>query len=83
MAPEPVEGYEPVKRPDEVRLQKAISALKDSSLLKVRCQLYLAILSEDTTLLQQVESKLADWRKSPLSPNQRSILDEYDLCLKK
>ena len=81
--PEPVEGYEPVKGPDEVRLQKAISALKDSSLLKVRCQLYFAILSKDTTLLQQVESKLADWRKSPLSPNQRSILDEYALCVKK
>lgn len=67
----------------ETRLKKAISALKDSSLLKVRCQLYLAILSHDTPLLQQVESKLADLRKSPLSPAQRSLLDEYALCVKK
>jgi len=78
-----VEGCEPVKGAAAARLQKAISALKDASLLKVRCQLYLAILSKDTALLHQVESKLADWRKSPLSPNQRSILDEYDLCVKK
>lgn len=63
----------------ESRLRKAISALKDSSLLKVRCQLYLAILSHDEALLQQLQSLFATWRKSPLSPNQRSLIEEYSL----
>ena len=63
----------------ESRLRIAISALKDSSLLKVRCQLYLAILSKDETLLQQLQDLFATWRKSPLSPNQRGLIDEYSL----
>ena len=67
----------------EARLRKAISALKSSSLLKVRCQLYLAILSKDQSLLSELDSLFASWRKSSLSPNQRSILEEYDLCVKK
>lgn len=66
----------------EMRLQKAISALKDSSLLKVRCQLYLAILSHNEGLQTQLDALFSSWRKSPLSPNQRSILDEYGLCVK-
>ena len=63
----------------ESRLRIAISALKDSSLLKVRCQLYLAILSKDEVLLQQLQDLFATWRKSPLSPNQRGLIDEYSL----
>ena len=63
----------------ESRLRIAISALKDSSLFKVRCQLYLAILSKDETLLQQLQDLFATWRKSPLSPNQRGLIDEYSL----
>ena len=63
----------------ESRLRIAISALKDSSLLKVRCQLYLAILSKDETLLQQLQDLFATWRKSPLSPNRRGLIDEYSL----
>lgn len=63
----------------ESRLRIAISALKDSSLLKVRCQLYLAILSKDEALLQQLQDLFATWRKSPISPNQRGLIDEYSL----
>lgn len=63
----------------ESRLRIAISALKDSSLLKVRCQLYLAILSKDEALLQQLQDLFAAWRKSPISPNQRGLIDEYSL----
>lgn len=65
----------------ESRLRKAISALKDSSLLKVRCQLYLAVLSHDEALLQQLQDLFATWRKSPLSPNQRTLIDEYSLLV--
>lgn len=65
----------------ESRLRKAISALKDSSLLKVRCQLYLAVLSHDEALLQQLQDLFATWRKSPLSPNQRTLIDEYSLLI--
>ena len=63
----------------ESRLRMAVSALKDSSLLKVRCQLYLAILSKDEVLLQQLQDLFATWRKSSLSPNQRGLIDEYSL----
>lgn len=63
----------------ESRLRIAISALKDSSLLKVRCQLYLAILSKDEVLLQQLQDLFATWRKSPLSSNQRALIEEYSL----
>ena len=63
----------------ESRLRIAISALKDSSLLKVRCQLYLAILSKDEALLQQLQDLFATWRKSPLSSNQRALIEEYSL----
>ena len=65
----------------ESRLRKAIAALKDSSLLKVRCQLYLAVLSHDEALLQQLQALFATWRKSPLSPNQRTLIDEYSLLV--
>jgi len=65
----------------ESRLRKAISALKDSSLLKVRCQLYLAVLSRDEALLQQLKDLFATWRKSPFSPNQRTLIDEYSFLI--
>ena len=65
----------------ESRLRKAIAALKDSSLLKVRCQLYLAVLSHDEALQQQLQALFATWRKSPLSPNQRTLIDEYALLV--
>lgn len=63
----------------ESRIRKAISALKDSSLLKVRCQLYLAILSHDEALLQQLQTLFDTWRKTSLSPNQRSLIEEFSL----
>ena len=61
----------------ESRLRKAIEALKPTSHLRLKCQLYLAILSNDPDLLQQVESHLSTWRTQPLSPHQRALLDEY------
>lgn len=63
----------------ESRLRKAISSLKESSLLKIRCLLYLAVLSHDEALLQQLQTLFDIWLKSPLSQNQRSLIEEYSL----
>lgn len=66
----------------QARLQKAIQALKPTSLLRVRCQLYLAILSHDSALLSELSSLFASWRKSPLSLKQRALLEEYSILTK-
>ena len=67
----------------EARLRKSIEGLKPSSLLRVKCLMYLAVLSKDPEVLQQLQSLFALWRKSSLSSNQRALLEEYDLCVKK
>lgn len=66
----------------EARLRKAIEGLKPSSLLRAKCLMYLAVLSKDPVVLQQLQSLFALWRKSPLSSNQRALLENYDLCVK-
>ena len=53
----------------EARLRKAIEALKPSS--------------NDADDLQQLQALFALWRKAPLSSNQRALLEEYELCVKK
>jgi hypothetical protein len=63
----------------EARLRKAIEALKPSSLLRVKCQLYLAVLSKDPSLLEEVQGLFAVWRKAPLSSNQRALIEEFAL----
>ena len=67
----------------QARLQKAIGALKPSSLLRVRCQLYLAILTHDEALLAELSALFASWRKAPLSVKQRALLEEYSLLTEK
>jgi len=67
----------------EARLRKAIEALKPSSLLRAKCLMYLAVLSNDADDLQQLQALFALWRKAPLSSNQRALLEEYELCVKK
>ena len=66
----------------EARLRKAIEGLKPSSLLRTKCLMYLAVLSKDSVVLRQLQSLFALWRKSPLSSNQRALLEKYDLCVK-
>ena len=61
----------------ESRLRKAILALKPSSLLRAKCLLYLSVLSKDPVLLDELNALFATWRKSPLSPHQRSLLEEF------
>ena len=63
----------------EARLRKAIEALKPSSLLRAKCLLYLAVLSKDPSLLEDLQSLFALWRKSPLSSKQRTLLEEFSL----
>ena len=67
----------------EERLRKAIAALKPSSLLRVKCLLYLAVLSKDPSLLEEVQGLFAVWRKAPLSSNQRALIEEFALLSNK
>ena len=64
--------------PVETRLRKAIDALKPSSLLRLRCQLYLAVLSKDDSLLSTIQSTVSVWRQSPLSNPQRAFIQEFE-----
>lgn len=69
--------------PYEHRLRQAIAHLQPTSLLKLRCQIYLAKFSEDESIRQLVDEKIASMRTSKLSDNQRSLLDEYQLVFAK
>ena len=69
--------------PAESRLRKAISALKPTSLLRVRCQLYLAVLTHDEALLAELSALFASWRKAPLSVKQRALIEEYSFLTSK
>lgn len=63
----------------EARLSKAISKLQDSSLLKLRCQMYLAKLSGDQELQKQVSERIPSMKSIKPSIKQRVLLEEYDL----
>lgn len=62
----------------ESRLRTAISKLQDSSLLKLRCQMYLAKLSGDESLQQLLSDRITAIKSSSLSIKQRVLLEEYD-----
>lgn len=66
-------------QPAEQRLRAAIAKLQSTSLLKLRCQIYLAKFSEDQSIRQLVDEKIASMKTTKLSDNQRSLLDEYQL----
>ena len=66
-------------QPAESRLRAAIAKLQSTSLLKLRCQMYLAKFSEDQSIRQLVDEKIASMKTTKLSDNQRSLLDEYQL----
>ena len=59
------------------RLQKAIDRLQDSSLLKLRCQMYLACLSKDEALLADVQHRIDSMKSTKLSLKQRVLLEEF------
>lgn len=60
------------------RLTTAIDALKDTSLLRLRLQLYYAVLAPDTQLQSAIVEKLKIWMKSPLSEQQRRFKEEWN-----
>lgn len=66
-------------QPAEQRLRAAIAKLQSTSLLKLRCQMYLAKFSEDQSIRLLVDEKIASMKTTKLSDNQRSLLDEYQL----
>lgn len=60
-----------------VRLTEAVGALKESSLLRLRLQLYYALLAPDAALLAAVKTRMEEWSKSPLSEQQRRFKEEW------
>ena len=63
----------------EQRLRAAIEKLQPTSLLKLRCQMYLALLSHDDELLSQVTTRFSEFQNHPLSIPKRLLQEEYDL----
>lgn len=63
----------------EKRLRAAIDKLQSTSLLKLRCQMYLAKLSGDESLQQLLSDRITAIKSSSLSIKQRVLLEEYDL----
>lgn len=64
--------------PTEKRLRHAIFRLQDSSLLKWRSMIFLAILSHDEKMKNQVQQTFTNWQKSKLSPKQRELIEEFE-----
>ena len=60
------------------RLSLAIEKLQDTSLLKRRAQLYLAVLSGDSDLMATVQERFEAMKSQPLSLNQRILLEEFE-----
>lgn len=63
------------------RLLSAISSLKPTSLLRLRLQLYYALLCPDTKLLDDVKTRVEEWKKAPLSNQQRLFKEELSQLL--
>ena len=66
----------------EQRLRAAIAKLQPTSLLRLRCQMYLGILSHDDELSSQVAECLSNWKDHKCSIPQRFLLEEYELVKK-
>jgi hypothetical protein len=62
----------------EQRLRTAIDKLQPTSLLKLRCQMYLAHFSGDADLQIFVEDRIAAIKSQHLSINQRLLLEEFE-----
>ena len=62
----------------ETRLRKAIDHLQDTSLLKLRAQMYLAILSKDEKLFALVQERMDAIRAQKLSIKQRLLLEDFE-----
>jgi len=58
-------------------VRTSLNKLKDSSLLKVRIRLFLAVLENDQDELLLIKNQLEEWRKKPLSSKQKEIIDLF------
>lgn len=63
----------------EDRLRKAIDRLQDSSLLKLRCQMYLGCFSKDEELWALVQERFNAIKASKLSLKQRVLIEEFEV----
>ena len=62
----------------QARLTAAAEALKPTSILRLRLQLYQAVLAPSPTLLLTIDEKVKEWRTKPLSEQQRKFIDEMN-----
>ena len=62
----------------EKRLRAAIDKLQSTSLLKLRCQMYLAHFTDDADLQILVLDRIAAIKSQPLSIKQRLLLEEFE-----
>jgi transcription antitermination factor NusG len=63
------------------RLLSAINSLKATSLLRLRLQLYYALLNPDASVLESVKTRVEEWKKAPLSNQQRLFKEELSQLL--
>lgn len=63
------------------RMAAAIEGLKDTSMLRLRLQLYYAILTPDANLLGDIQRRMEEWNKAPLSNQQRLFKEELSKLL--
>lgn len=68
--------------PAEQRLRNAILKLQDSSLMKLKAQIFLAKFSGDEAIRQIVEERIASWKQGKLSENQKVLIEEFQLVHK-
>lgn len=66
----------------EARLRQGLSKLQDSSLLKLKAQMYLSVLSSDEALRGEVEERVASLRSQKLSLKQKALIEEFELLSK-
>ena len=62
----------------EIRLRKAVDLLQDTSLLKLRAQMYLAVLSKDKKLFALVQERMDAIKAQKLSMKQRLLLEDFE-----
>lgn len=65
------------------RLTAAAEALKSTSMLRLRLQLYQASLEPSPTLQQKIQEKTTQWKTQPLSEQQQKFIEEMNKLFEK
>lgn len=66
----------------ELRMENAIAALKDTSILKLRMRYYLAMCRKDVEALQAIEEVVKGWNKLNLSARQKEMIEDMKLKIR-